>query len=120
MCDAVRPCRFGVRTALKQYGASEGRRASSTLPAPIPNAPALQSTDELYGGTQMGKEKSVTRSRKKWGAIVRFFRKQEKIMRESYGPPNNLDGWVERLKEKDPTYFRMYDDARKAIESIEL
>ncbi len=60
----------------------------------------------------------VTLPRSSWDAIVRFFRAEEKINRDSYAVPGQEYSWPKEFKQELPDDFEVYDAARKVIESV--
>jgi len=52
--------------------------------------------------------------KKEWDALVRFFREEEGVMRDSYGVPGREDRWAEDYKKDHPEHFKIYDAARRA------
>lgn len=52
--------------------------------------------------------------KKEWDALVRFFRKEERIMRDSYGVPGQKSNWAKECFEGDPYGFKIYEAARRA------
>lgn len=66
----------------------------------------------------MGKA-MVTLPRSSWDAVVRFFRAEEKLNRDSFVIPGQERTWRKSFKHEQPEDFKLYDAARKAIESVE-
>ena len=57
-------------------------------------------------------------SQKGWEAIVTFFKSEEQIMIDSLGiPGREKETWLAELRQADPSGYRIYEDARKAIAS---
>ena len=55
-------------------------------------------------------------SKKDWDALVRFFRTEERVMRDSCGMPGNkAKTWEAEYKKKLPDMWKIYDAARKAV-----
>jgi hypothetical protein len=52
--------------------------------------------------------------KKEWDALVRFFREEEKILRDSYSVPGQERRWREELENDGPRAFKIYDAARRA------
>ena len=63
--------------------------------------------------------KTVELSVRHWNAIVRHFRADEKLERESLARPGQEDRWREEFKKGHPEDFRVYDAARLAIDRVE-
>lgn len=51
---------------------------------------------------------------KEWKALVRFFRREERIMRDSFSVPGREATWAKEYRKDDPYGFTVYDAARRA------
>lgn len=49
-----------------------------------------------------------------WDALVRFFRYEERIMRDNFGVPGQMDHWAQEYKADNSEEFKIYDAARRA------
>lgn len=52
--------------------------------------------------------------KKEWDALVRFFRREEKVMRDNLGVPGFRSGWAKEYRKDDPYGFTVYEAARRA------
>jgi hypothetical protein len=59
--------------------------------------------------------KQVVIPKKDWDAIVRFFKAETKVAKDSYRRPGEPESWKEEFKRMDPDGFPIYEAAEKAI-----
>lgn len=54
---------------------------------------------------------------KHWTAIVKYFRAEERILRDSYGIPGRKKAWFKEYRRMQPNGAALYEKARDAIKS---